>query len=122
MRILTIVAVALLALLPDCLACLVCGMEGGPCAAVADSCCDGAGCPVPADGASGDTPCTCGSACFEGCRDRDPAPAAGGPATPVPAPAAAVLGLADPADAATLPRPVPAHRSAGPPVRLPLRI
>ena len=123
MRTLGVLLAVLVALLPPCVACTLCQVEGGPCSPAFDACCDddasAAGC---ADGMSddGSHPCTCG----EQCDDRDPATAGAAPSVSEIAPPPAPAGLAAASDAG-LSAPDAARavaEAAGPPRRLPLRI
>jgi len=136
MRFLALAFVLLAALLPDCLACMLCRMEGGACASGPAACCEerpGSDSPVDADGDGADeagaapeqAPCCCPDRCSgptvavptregqTGVPDRDDlaASAASDAINALDAPAAAAL----PRYAASPPR------SAGP-ARTPLRI
>jgi hypothetical protein len=126
-RTLTIVLVALLALLPECLACSLCRMGGGPCAPAVDACCEEEGERGAPDGAApagaeapAEDPCTCG----EGCLERDPAPGGDAAVSPACPPASAPAPFLHPPDpSAAAPRlPARTPLPGGPPPRLALRI
>ena len=128
MRTFAVLLAVLVALLPPCVACTLCQVEGGPCSPTLDACCEDespVGCaavPGEADGMSddGSNPCTCG----DDCDDRDPA-IAGSPVplseiAPPPAPAGIVPEPAHAGTASSASRAADAR--AGPACRLPLRI
>jgi hypothetical protein len=122
MRTLGILLAVLVALLPPCVACALCQVEGGPCSPAFDACCEDespAGCD---DGMNGDgtNPCTCGDECDE----RDPVTA--GTASPdseiAPPPVPAGIAPPDAPSVRAAASDRTAAEAAGPPRRLPLRI